>query len=270
MSTYAIGDIQGCLEPLKRLLDRVNFDPAADRLWIAGDLINRGPSSRATLEFLYPMRDRLISVLGNHDLHLLAVARGHRQPNTKDTIEEILGDDNHPEWIEWLRTLPLLHHDPVLDYVMVHAGIPPQWDLERAKAHAREVEAVLQSNQLDDFLAHMYGNEPNVWKNKLYGVERQRLITNYFTRMRFCTPEGELDLQSKGDATTPPPGFAPWFAHRKHKCREHKIIFGHWAALAGEATASNVFALDTGCVWGGTLTALRLEDEQRFECDCSV
>ncbi|WP_347332062.1 symmetrical bis(5'-nucleosyl)-tetraphosphatase [Marinimicrobium locisalis] len=268
MSTYAIGDIQGCLEPLKRLLDQVNFDPAEDRLWIAGDLINRGPSSQATLSFLYPMRDRLSVVLGNHDLHLIAVARGHRPPNRKDTLEEILGHEEHPEWIEWLRHRPLLHHDPELDYVMTHAGIPPQWSLERAKAHAREVEAVLQSTQLDDFLSQMYGNEPSRWKPKLYGVERLRLITNYFTRMRFCTADGELDLDNKGGAESHAPGFEPWFAHPERKCRDQKIIFGHWAALEGKVDAPNVFALDTGCVWGGTLTALRLEDQRRFECEC--
>jgi len=270
MSTYAIGDIQGCLEPLKRLLDQVNFDPAADRLWIAGDLVNRGPSSRDTLSFLYAMRERLTVVLGNHDLHLLAVARGHRPPNHKDTLEDILGHERHPEWIDWLRTLPLLHRDAELGYTMVHAGIPPQWSLDRAQAHAREVEAVLQSNQLDDFLAQMYGNEPSLWENKLYGIDRLRMITNYFTRMRFCTEEGELDLDSKGDLTDQPAGFAPWFAHPKRKTRKEKILFGHWAALEGEADAPNIYALDTGCVWGGKLTALRLEDGHRFECECSL
>lgn len=269
MSTYAIGDIQGCLEPLKRLLGKVNFDPSIDRLWIAGDLVNRGPSSQETLSFLYALRDRLTVVLGNHDLHLLAVARGHRAPNNKDTLEDILGHDQHPEWMEWLRTMPLLHHDATLGYTMTHAGIPPQWSLERAQAHAHEVEAVLQSNQLDQFLAQMYGNEPRSWKNKLYGIDRLRLITNYFTRMRFCTAEGELDLDNKGGLDEQPPGFAPWFAHPEHKCRQEKIIFGHWAALEGAASAPNVFALDTGCVWGGQLTALRLEDEQRFSCECA-
>lgn len=270
MSTYAIGDIQGCLEPLKRLLEQVNFDPAADHLWIAGDLINRGPSSCETLEFLYRLRRRTTVVLGNHDLHLLAVARGHRAPNSKDTLEDILGHDEHPEWMDWLRHCPLLHHDVSLGYVMTHAGIPPPWSLDRAKAHAREVEAVLQSRQVDDFLAHMYGNEPRVWKHKLYGMDRLRLITNYFTRMRFCTADGELDLSSKGGLGTHPAGFAPWFAHPGRKCREHRILFGHWAALEGRVDVPNVFALDTGCVWGGTLTAIRLEDQQRFECDCSL
>ncbi len=270
MSTYAIGDIQGCLDPLKQLLEQVNFDPAEDRLWIAGDLINRGPSSQETLHFLYQMREHLTVVLGNHDLHLIAVARGHRAPNNKDTLEEILGHEEHPEWIEWLRHMPLLHHDPKLNFVMTHAGIPPQWHLERAKAHAREVEAVLQSSQLDDFLAHMYGNEPSEWKHKLYGMDRLRMITNYFTRMRFCTADGELDLNNKGEVGSHPPGFAPWFAHPKHKCRDHRIVFGHWAALEGKADAPNVFALDTGCVWGGSLTAMRLEDQQQFSCDCSL
>ncbi len=268
MSTYAVGDLQGCLEPLKRLLDQVNFDSAADRLWIAGDIVNRGPASLETLRFLYDMRASVTAVLGNHDLHFLAVAFGHKRKSSFDTLEELLHAEDCSEMITWLRQCPLVHRDAEAGFTMVHAGIPPIWAMEQAEAHAREVEAVLQSNQLDDFLTNMYGNEPSCWKNKLIGVDRLRMITNYFTRMRFCTSDGELDWETKGVAEEHPPGFAPWFAHPKHKCRQHKIVFGHWAALEGKAEAPNVFALDTGCVWGGSLTALRLEDERMFRCQC--
>ncbi|MDQ2077595.1 symmetrical bis(5'-nucleosyl)-tetraphosphatase [Marinimicrobium sp. ABcell2] len=268
MSTYAIGDLQGCLEPLKRLLGQVNFDPCADRLWIAGDLVNRGPSSLETLRYLYELRDSVTAVLGNHDLHFLAVAFGHKRKSRYDTLEDLLKAEDCTDMIAWLRQCPLLHRDEALGFTMVHAGIPPNWTMEQAEAHAREVEAVLQSNQLDHFLSHMYGNKPRRWKNKLIGVDRLRLITNYFTRMRFCTEDGELELESKAGADQHPPGFAPWFAHPKHKCRKHKIVFGHWAALEGKADAPNVYALDTGCVWGGSLTALRLEDEHLFRCQC--
>ncbi len=268
MSTYAIGDIQGCLDPLKRLLDRVAFDPDRDRLWLAGDLVNRGPSSLATLRYIYDMRQSVVTVLGNHDLHFLAVARGHKRKSSFDTLDALLKAEDCEELITWLRHCKLLHTDSELGYTMVHAGIPPQWNLSRAQAHAREVEAVLQSDQLDDFLANMYGNKPERWKNKLVGMDRLRLITNYFTRMRFCTADGELDLINKAGPGEHPPGFAPWFAHPHHKCRKDRIIFGHWAALEGKADAANVVALDTGCVWGGKLTAFRLEDQQFFRCRC--
>lgn len=268
MSTYAIGDLQGCLEPLQRLLEQIQFDPAIDRLWIAGDIVNRGPSSLETLRFLYELRTSVIPVLGNHDLHFLAVAFGHKRKSSFDTLEELLKAEDCRELIEWLRQCKLLHRDTQMGFTMVHAGIPPIWSMEQAEAHAREVEAVLQSNQLDDFLSQMYGNKPMRWKNKLVGMDRLRIITNYFTRMRFCTSSGELDLETKTGPDQHPPGFAPWFSHPKHKCRDHKIIFGHWAALEGKADAPNVYALDTGCVWGGSLTALRLEDEHIFRCRC--
>lgn len=268
MSTYAIGDLQGCLEPLQRLLDQVNFDPASDRLWLAGDLVNRGPSSLETLRFLYDMRHRVTAVLGNHDLHFLAVAFGHQRKGGLDTLEGLLEAEDCHDLIAWLCQCELLHRDTDLGFTMVHAGIPPIWNMEEAEAHAREVEAVLRSKQLDGFLSQMYGNKPKRWKDTLTGVDRLRIITNCFTRMRFCTAEGELDLESKSNVAEQPPGFAPWFAHSEHRCRQHKIVFGHWAALEGKAEAPNVYALDTGCVWGGSLTALRLEDERIFRCQC--
>lgn len=269
MSTYAIGDIQGCFESLQCLLEKIQFDPQRDRLWLAGDLINRGPDSLATLRFLYSLRDSVEFVLGNHDLHFLAVAHGLRKPNHSDTLAALLAAPDRQPLIAWLMQGKLLHTDLQLGFTMVHAGIPPQWSLQEAQAHAREVEAFLQSRYGGELLSNMYGNSPKRWKNKLFGVERLRLITNYFTRMRFCTAEGELELDSKDNISAAPEGYAPWFAHSERKTRDEKIVFGHWAALEGRVDVPNIYALDTGCVWGGTLTALRLEDRVRFSCSCS-
>jgi bis(5'-nucleosyl)-tetraphosphatase (symmetrical) len=262
MSTYAIGDIQGCFEPLQRLLDKLAFNPAHDRLWLAGDLINRGPSSLQTLRYLHSLGPAVTAVLGNHDLHFLAVAQGYKRPSSSDTLTELLNAPDRQALMTWLRHRPLLHTDPVLGYTMVHAGIPPIWTLAQANTYAREVEAVLQSEHSNRFLANMYGNQPDQWHPELTGVARWRLITNYLTRMRFCSAQGQLELDNKS-ANSPSGDFLPWFAHPHHACRHERIVFGHWAALEGKACASNVTALDTGCVWGGTLTALTLETGQR-------
>lgn len=270
MATYAIGDIQGCYDALQCLLEKIAFNPELDRLWLVGDLINRGPDSLATLRFLYSIRDSVEFVLGNHDLHFLAVAYGLRKKSQSDTLDTLLAAPDRQLLMDWLIQGKLLHSDEKLGYTMVHAGIPPMWSLHQAQAHAREVEAVLQSRYCRDFFANMYGNSPNRWKNKLIGMERLRMITNYFTRMRFCTDDGLLELQTKESMAAAPLGFAPWFTHTERKTRDDKIIFGHWAALEGKANWPNIYALDTGCVWGGALTALRLEDEQKFSCYCDA
>ena len=270
MATYAIGDIQGCLEPLQCLLKKFAFNPANDRLWLAGDLINRGPDSLATLRFLYQIRDLVTVVLGNHDLHFIAVYYGLRKQGKSDTLNELLGAHDCSELVGWLRHQKLVHHDSSLGFTMVHAGIPPQWDLSEALARAREVEHALQGDEPEKYLAGMYGNTPGVWRDELSGVDRLRVITNYFTRMRFCNADGELELQTKESADAAPDGFAPWFSFSARKTYREKIIFGHWAALEGRVESNSVFALDTGCVWGGALTALRLEDEQKFSCKCSL
>lgn len=268
MATYAIGDIQGCLEPLQCLLKKIDFNPTKDKLWLAGDVINRGPDSLATLRLLYKLRDSITLVLGNHDLHLIAVYYGLRKAGKNDTLEPLLLAPDRADLIYWLRQQKLVHHDTQLNFTMVHAGIPPQWSLDDALARSREVEAVLQSNSPELLLENMYGNSPARWRDDLQGVERLRVITNYFTRMRFCSAEGELELQTKESADAAPIGFAPWFSLSGRKMRNHKIIFGHWAALEGQANTKNIYALDTGCVWGGELTALRLEDEVLFSCNC--
>lgn len=268
MATYAVGDIQGCLKPLTCLLGKVAFTPGKDTLWVCGDLINRGPDSLDTLRFLYNMRDSLVAVLGNHDLHLLAVAWDKTHPRSKDTIQPILEAPERDTLIEWLRHFPLLYHDAQLRFAMVHAGIPPVWTLTEALAHSREMEQILQSSKIDDYLAHMYGNQPDRWDDNLSGPPRWRLITNYFTRMRFCSPDGRLELGCKLGPEQAPPGFAPWFSYPSPALKETKVVFGHWASLEGKTNQSGLFALDTGCVWGRHMSMLCLETEELYSCDC--
>lgn len=269
MTTYAVGDLQGCLDPLKCLLDRVAFDPARDRLWLVGDLVNRGPKSLETLRFLFAMRDSVTCVLGNHDLHLLAVAHNVERLKKSDTLREIIEAPDAGDLLDWLRRQKLVHYDEARDIAMVHAGIPPMWTLAKALKRAAEVEeALLDDARLPLFLEGMYGNDPACWESDLHGITRLRVITNYFTRMRFCKADGTLDLKSKEGADTAPPGYRPWFAHPSRKTRGQKIIFGHWAALEGKCNEPGLHALDTGCVWGGTMTLLNIDNGQRISCDC--
>ena len=264
MATYAIGDIHGCYKPLRALLKKVKFNSDKDILWFVGDLINRGPQSLDTLRFIYGLRDQSVIVLGNHDLHLLAMHAGYRTPSPNDTVDDILNAPDCEELLYWLRQQPLLHHDSERDITMVHAGIPPQWSVKKALKRAQEVEQVLRGDEWEIFLQSMYGNKPARWKKGLQTTERWRVITNYLTRMRFCSAKGSLDLTSKGGLHHAPKGYAPWFEYTHRKTWYNTIIFGHWAALAGETYSEHAHSLDTACVWGGTLTALRLEDWQRF------
>lgn len=268
MATYAIGDVQGCFEALERLLDHIHFNPAVDTLWFAGDLVNRGPDSLATLRFVKSLGAGAITVLGNHDLHFLAVAEGIRPPSSSDTLAQLLAAPDLADLMAWLRQLPLMHRDKSMGYTMVHAGIPPMWGLKKARRRAREVEACLQGGDYRRFLKAMYGNEPSGWTKGLRGMKRLRVITNYFTRMRFCSPDGALDLANKSGPMAVTEGYAPWFALENRKTQGKSIVFGHWAALEGNAAEPGIFALDTGCVWGGCLTALRLEDQERFSVGC--
>ncbi len=269
MAVYAVGDLQGCLDPLKCLLDRVTFDPATDRLWLVGDLVNRGPQSLETLRYLYAMRESLVCVLGNHDLHLLAVAHNIERMKKGDTLSEILEAPDRAELLDWLRQQKLVHYDVDRDIAMVHAGIPPQWTLKKALRCAAEVEEALRDDtRFLPFLDGMYGNEPARWDSDLKGVTRLRVITNYFTRMRFCKADGTLDLKSKEGVGSAPPGFQPWFSHKQRKTAGQKIIFGHWAALEGRCNEPGVTALDTGCVWGNSMTLLNVDSGERHSCDC--
>lgn len=268
MSVYAIGDIQGCFESLMTLLKKIQFDPQRDQLWLVGDLINRGPDSLSTLRYLYSIRQSIKVVLGNHDLHFIARHYGVRHKSKTETLDELLAADDCQLLVDWLLQQPLVYHDEKLQWTMVHAGIPPQWTLTEALSYSAEVQAVLASKERITFLSSMYGNHPNLWSADLQGVDRLRLITNYFTRMRFCTAQGELELLTKESADAAPDGFAPWFSHVR-KTSHQRIAFGHWAALQGNVDTANVYALDTGCVWGGDLTALDLTTNSLISCSCS-
>lgn len=267
MATYIVGDLQGCLQPLKSLLEQVSFNPQHDVLWCTGDLINRGPESLATLRFIYQLGDACVTVLGNHDLHLLAVAEGLAESKRGDTLADILNAANKDELLHWLRHRPLLHHQH--GHTLVHAGIAPMWSLAEAQIYAKEVETVLQSEQYRDFLANMYGNSPAVWSDDLQGFERLRVITNYFTRMRFCLPNGALDFACKQGIEHHSEQLIPWFLFKNRPMANDKIVFGHWAALQADSGVENAIALDSGCVWGKCMTLMRLEDGKRFTADCA-
>lgn len=269
MAVYAIGDLQGCLDPLKRLLDRIGFDPGRDRLWFTGDLVNRGPQSLQALRFVRALGEHAVAVLGNHDLHLLATAFADSRPRKRrDTLEDILQAPDRDELLEWLRRRPLLHHEAELAFTLVHAGLPPQWDLPAASAAAAELEAVLGGDEYIDFLKVMYGNQPDLWSPELTGVDRLRFIVNAFTRMRYVRADGSLDLHNKGPVERAAPGLMPWFRFPGRRSAGLRIVFGHWSLLGG-ASQDGAFSVDTGCVYGGMLTALRLDDLSSACVDCS-
>lgn len=267
MAVYAIGDIQGCYDELRGLLDQIEFDPRQDHLWFAGDLVNRGPQSLQTLRFVRALD--ATAVLGNHDLHLLAAACDARQLKRKDTLGAILDAPDAAELLEWLRCRPLLHHDATLGYSMIHAGLPPQWDLATALACAAEVEQVLRGSDHAAFFAEMYGNEPACWSPSLKGTARLRFITNCFTRLRFCYSDGRLALEEKGPPGSQPATLVPWFEAPGRRSADMRILFGHWSTL-GAYDAPGIHALDTGCLWGGALTAMRIDADgaQRMEYRC--
>lgn len=260
MAVYAIGDVQGCYDDLMGLLDEIQFDSSQDQLWFTGDLVNRGPDSLRVLRFVRDLGDNAITVLGNHDLHMLALAEGHAPLHRSDTLDEILSAPDRDELLDWVRHQPLLHHDEKMHFTLVHAGLPPQWDLALAQQCAAEVESVLRGDQYQEFLANMYGNEPDTWNEKLEGWDRLRFITNCFSRLRFCNAKGRLCLKSKGEPGTQPEGYMPWFEVPGRASRDMRIIFGHWSTL-GLYHDNNVFSLDTGCLWGGLLTAMHLESD---------
>jgi bis(5'-nucleosyl)-tetraphosphatase (symmetrical) len=265
MAVYAVGDVQGCYEALSCVLRRAGFDAGRDQLWLVGDVVNRGPQSLEVLRFVRSLGASAQLVLGNHELHLLAVAAGVRQLRSSDTLDAVLSAPDGSELLAWLAQQPLLHVDEALGYCMVHAGIPPHWDLAQARALAQEAQAWLQPSRLAS-VSHL---EPDELTETLSPALRARVIVSYFTRMRVCTADGRLNSSFNGAAADCPAGFLPWFAHAARKTREQRVIFGHWAALDGRADAPHVFALDTGCAWGRSLTLMRLGDEQRFACLCS-
>ena len=268
MATYAIGDIQGCYAELMRLLDLVGFSETRDTLWFVGDLVNRGPDSLEVLRFVKGLGERAVTVLGNHDLHLLAVAAGVKTCKKHSSLRPVLEAPDHDELIRWLRYRPLMHYDERLDFTMVHAAIAPQWDRSRALQMAGEVHRVLRDdNSCGDFLANMYGDQPDRWSESLAGYDRLRFITNAFTRLRYCTRKGRLSMKAKGPLGSQPSKYWPWFMIPGRKTADTRIVFGHWSTL-GYMASVNIWALDTGCLWGGHLTALRLEDQQPFFLNC--
>jgi bis(5'-nucleosyl)-tetraphosphatase (symmetrical) len=267
MATYAIGDVQGCFEELQSLLQAIGFDRDSDRLWFVGDLVNRGPASLATLRFVRGLGRCAATVLGNHDLHLLALAHGLAKPRADDTLDEVLSAPDRGELLDWLRRLPMIHVEG--EKVLVHAGLLPQWDIEKAKALAGEVEAELRGPGYRDFLARLYGSRPDRWSDDLRGIDRLRVIVNAMTRMRFCTPEGAMDFRSKGEATQAPPGYLPWFEVQGRLSADRTLICGHWSAL-GLRLAPRLLLLDSGCVWGGKLTAVRLDDLRLCQVPCAA
>ncbi len=274
MAVYAVGDIQGCYEPLVKLLDKVNFDPAQDRLWSVGDLVNRGPDSLKTIRFLKQLGPAFTAVLGNHDLHFLALATGAFNGGKKKTLRKLLNAPDCAELSEWVRQLPMLHYEKLETeagkeaFLMVHAGLAPGWSLQQALSYAKEIEDTLKSDSYKKYLKKMYGDQPDIWHEELTGIKRLRTLTNYFTRIRFCNEETQLNLAIKTGASTAPEGFKPWYQYQKLN-QELTILFGHWATLNGVTDTKNIYALDTGCVWGRCMTALRLEDKQIFCIDCS-
>lgn len=261
MPTYAIGDLQGCFDEFQALLEQLRFDPQHDRLWLVGDLVNRGPKSLQVLRAVKALGDAAISVLGNHDLHLLAMASSTaRAAKPKDTLQEILSAPDRDELLHWLRHRPMLHHDAQLGFTLLHAGLPPQWDLAQAQACARELETALRDERAyPDLFAHMYGNEPNRWSDSLSGFERLRFITNCLTRLRFCRPDGQLELKLKGGLDQATSELLPWFRVPQRRTRSTRIVFGHWSAL-GYYEGDNVIGIDAGCVWGNRLCAVRLDE----------
>lgn len=269
MAIYAVGDVQGCWRELDALIKKINLQNS-DELWLAGDLINRGPDSLQVLRQVRQMGDQCRVVLGNHDLHFLAIVFGGKSPNAKDTFNELLAAEDVEELAHWLRGQKLLHRG--YGHVMAHAGIPPQWSVEQAQVFAREVETVIGQNDVEaeqaeisyrDFFSAMYGNRPALWDDSLNGMDRLRAIVNYLTRMRLLEPSGALDFAHKGSVEEMPAGLLPWFAESHPRRSTHKVLFGHWASLNGETNVADCIALDTGVVWGRQLTAYCLDNGKK-------
>jgi bis(5'-nucleosyl)-tetraphosphatase (symmetrical) len=262
MSTYAIGDVQGCFDELQQLLKTFRFQKKEDKLWFVGDLVNRGPKSLDVLRFVRNLGDRAITVLGNHDLHLVSEHEGFDTARKGDTFDDVLGAPDRKELVDWLRTRPMMHVEG--GWAMVHAGLLPQWSIAKGVLLGKEVQAALKGLHYRDFLKNMYGSKPDEWSERLAGPDRLRVIVNVMTRMRFCTPEGRMDFKAKGAKA--PDGYRPWFTLRRSD--KEAIVCGHWSALGLKLT-QKLAALDSGCVWGGKLSALRLEDRALFEVPCA-
>ncbi len=258
MAVYAIGDVQGCFAALERLLAELRFERARDTLWFTGDLVNRGPQSAEVLRFVRAL-PRAVTVLGNHDLHLLAVASGQQPLRKHDTFEDVLAAPDRDALLGWLRTRPLLHHDAGLGWTLIHAGLLPQWTLGDARRLAAEAERHIAESDTHQIFTHMYGDTPDHWQETLAGWGRLRVIINAFTRLRYCDARGRLDLRPKGAPGSQPAGLIPWFQAPGRHSGAERIVFGHWSTL-GLWRGDGVVGLDSGCLWGGRLSASRLDD----------
>lgn len=268
MARWAIGDIQGCAAELRALLARLRFNPDRDTLWFTGDIVNRGPDSLGALRLVHALRDNAVVVLGNHDLHLLAVAAGVRPPHRSDTLNDILLGPEREHWLAWLRRCRMA--DAAHGWLLVHAGVPPQWDAAQTLALAAEVEALLRSERLGDFLRQMYGNEPARWSDDLQGIARIRVIVNALTRIRFCDEAGTMDFVVKEGVDAAPPGMKPWFEIASRRTADTPVAFGHWSTI-GLIQQPTLLSLDTGCVWGRQLTAARIDGGrvELIQVDCA-
>jgi bis(5'-nucleosyl)-tetraphosphatase (symmetrical) len=267
MAIYAIGDLQGCLEPLERLVDSIAFDPARDRLWFVGDLVNRGPDSLGCLRFVKSLGSSAVAVMGNHDFHLLCVAEGIQKSRRRDTLEGVLAAPDRDELLDWLRYRPLMHVEGA--FAIVHAGLVPEWSIARARELAGEVETVLRGPRWRQFLTHLYGNEPSRWDDSLAGQDRLRAIVNAMTRLRVCRRDGEMDLSFGGEPGEKHANRMPWFDMPGRASATHTIVCGHWSVL-GLRMGETVLNLDSGCIWGRVLTAVRLGDRRLFQVPCPV
>ncbi|MBI5448138.1 MAG: symmetrical bis(5'-nucleosyl)-tetraphosphatase [Gammaproteobacteria bacterium] len=267
MANYVIGDIQGCYDEFRRLLKKISFNESRDILWLCGDLVNRGPHSLDVMRFVSNLK-KIHLVLGNHDLHLLAVNEQPGLLKSADTFSDILNAAEGAALCQWLRQQAFLHHDPELNYLMVHAGLAPQWDVSLAQQCAHELEAVLRGAEYRNFLKNMYGDEPRAWSAALLGMPRLRFIANCFTRLRFCDEAGNIDLIYKGPLGKQPGGLLPWFKVKGRLTQPQRVLFGHWAALEGIVHEPSVYAMDTGCVWGGDLSAMCLETGKIYQEGC--
>lgn len=266
MATYAIGDIQGCYAALQGLLGEIGFSASRDRLWLVGDLVNRGDASLEVLRFVRGLGSAAVTTLGNHDLHLIMLAEGCSRLNREDTLDAVLAAPDRDPLLAWLRTQSMFHVEG--EYAMVHAGVLPQWSIARAGELGGEVELALRGTDYADFLANLWGSEPAQWSEHLRGWDRLRVIVNAMTRMRFCTPDGRMEFRSKGPLDSAPPGYLPWFAAPRRASATHTVVCGHWSAL-GFRREEKLLALDSGCLWGGCLTGVRLEDRKVFQYRCA-
>jgi bis(5'-nucleosyl)-tetraphosphatase (symmetrical) len=275
MATYAIGDIQGCYDEFRRLLDLLKFNPSKDKLWIVGDLVNRGPASLAVIKYIMSLKDAAVVVLGNHELHLLALSQNPQLKQGKnDTLRQILDSPELDQFTRWLCAKPLFHYDNKLKFAMVHAGLPPEWSAKDALIHSNELSRIL-SDEVEgkNFLNNMYGNEPSIWNDSLEGIERWKFIADCLTRCRYFTSNGYLEFEEKRHPSVAKDGLRPWYLMPNARWRGTPIVFGHWASLSVPKRTileNQIFPIDTGAVWGRDLTAMRLEDREIFSVPAKI